>query len=404
MSPTVPAYISSFLPTWTQSSGRTSISPNGTAEGENQKLPPPHPALGWDKTLSEVGQGVRGTGQCLVSLLASAAINRADRDSAHSRTTGAGWLQVLAKALRRQLAPQPHSATPHAWPPGALTQVLGQPGYQRGRDVKRELRSTQSCAVPGVLHRGVTAQNQGKPFLQPAPIEKTGSVGLVAQTSQGRGCKQNFSDGKKRTAPPFQLLTHHVKRALVVGHNDCRALHLEVLQSLHLKSQAEEILEGLDHSFDDSAEEKSSQQQGREVTGSATPRMGGRRQEVHSDREPPLSFALWSTQVSVLHGPICSKCFSCMLSTVCSQCGNLTGSQLDSMVHISFKLTASAHKQAHSGLFGRPKSSLVELQRANWKPFKVQEEEMLVTALDQGPLPLPVLLIRCCLFPTVPWL
>lgn len=48
MSPTIPAYISSFLPTWTQSSGRTSISPNVTTEGETQQSRPP-PALRWDK-------------------------------------------------------------------------------------------------------------------------------------------------------------------------------------------------------------------------------------------------------------------------------------------------------------------------------------------------------------------
>lgn len=48
MSPTVPVYISSFLPTWTQLSGRTSISPNGMAEGKTQQSPP-LPALRWDK-------------------------------------------------------------------------------------------------------------------------------------------------------------------------------------------------------------------------------------------------------------------------------------------------------------------------------------------------------------------
>lgn len=78
----------------------------------------------------------------------------------------------------------------------------------------------------------------------------------------------------------------------MVGHNDSRALHLEVLQSLHLKPQAEEILEGPDKSSDDSAEEKSSQQQGREVTGAAIPSEGGRRQEQLWDREPPVLFAV----------------------------------------------------------------------------------------------------------------
>lgn len=76
---------------------------------------------------------------------------------------------------------------------------------------------------------------------------------------------------EKRSLPSHQLLTHHVEDALMVGQNDSRALYLEVLQSLHLKPQAEEILEGLDNSFDDSAEgKKSSQQQSREAKGCNT--------------------------------------------------------------------------------------------------------------------------------------
>lgn len=65
--------------------------------------------------------------------------------------------------------------------------------------------------------------------------------------------------------------------------------------------------------------------------------------------------------------------------------------QPDSTVHASFKLTASAHNQAHSRLFRRGKSSLVQLrepckQRANWKPSNIQEGWTLVSTLDQGPL------------------
>lgn len=110
MSPTLPAYISSFLPTWTQSSGRTSISPNVMAEGETQQSPPAACTQLGQETQSEVWRGVPGTGQCLVSLLASAAINRAEGDSAHSRITGAGWLQVRARPLKRQLTPWPQGA------------------------------------------------------------------------------------------------------------------------------------------------------------------------------------------------------------------------------------------------------------------------------------------------------
>lgn len=39
MSPTKPVYNSSFLPTWTQLSGSTSISPNTMAEDETQQSP-----------------------------------------------------------------------------------------------------------------------------------------------------------------------------------------------------------------------------------------------------------------------------------------------------------------------------------------------------------------------------
>lgn len=206
----------------------------------------------------------------------------------------------------------------------------------------------------------------------------------------------------------------------MVGHNDSRALHLEVLQSLHLKPHAKEILEGLDHSSDDSAEEKSSQQQGREVTGSAIPRVGRRRQEQLCDREPPVSFALWSTQVSVLHGPMCSRCFSCTLSPVHSQCGNFTGSlgeadcnfeastarlngpcflQADSISSQPGSLRALRNRQV------QPSTAARALQRANWKPSEVQEGGTLVSTLDQGPLLLQSSLpIKCCLFPPMLWL
>lgn len=84
----------------------------------------------------------------------------------------------------------------------------------------------------------------------------------------------------------------------MVGHNDSRALHLEVLQSLHLKPQAEEILEGPDNSSDDSAEKKSSQQQGRE--GRLYP--VGVEGDKKSSRTENLQSVLCSTQVSALHG------------------------------------------------------------------------------------------------------
>lgn len=150
MSPTVPAYISSFLPTWTQPSGRTSISPNVTAEGETQQPPPPQaPALGWD----------RGRGEAL-------------------------------------------------------------------------------------------------------PVTSTKPVASGAQSSAGAGDASRASHRvtKKSASPLGLLLTHHVEDALVVGHNDGGALHLKVLQSFHLKPQAEEIFEGLDHGFDDPTEEEKSGQ------------------------------------------------------------------------------------------------------------------------------------------------
>lgn len=190
----------------------------------------------------------------------------------------------------------------------------------------------------------------------------------------------------------------------MVGHNDSRALHLEVLQSLHLKPQAEEILEGLDNSFDDSAEEKSSQQQGKEVTGSAIPSMGGRRQEELCGREPPVSFALClscmvpcAQRASVACEALSTPSVEILLEAWAKLTVTLRPVQLESMVHVSFKLTASDHNQAHYELFGRGESSLVLLevpceQRPNWKPSKVQEGETLVSTPNQGPLLLlPVL-------------
>lgn len=53
----------------------------------------------------------------------------------------------------------------------------------------------------------------------------------------------------------------------MVGHDDGRALHLEVLQSFHLKPQAEEVLEGLDYGFDDPGEEKREEESGQTAAG-----------------------------------------------------------------------------------------------------------------------------------------
>lgn len=95
------------------------------------------------------------------------------------------------------------------------------------------------------------------------------SASTDGEATPGAACPGGTSrtsptgEQEKCSLPSHQLLTHHVEDALMVGHNDSRALHLEVLQSLHFKPQAEEILEGPDNSFDDSAEEKSSQQEGR---------------------------------------------------------------------------------------------------------------------------------------------
>lgn len=114
-----------------------------------------------------------------------------------------------------------------------------------------------------------------------------------------------------------------------------------------------------------------------------------------------------------LHSPTCSRCFSCCPLPVWAfywQLGDFKASTDELMVHTSFKLTASAHNQAHYRLFGRGKSSPTQLQEPytqdKLEALQCQEGGMLVSTLDHRPLLLlPTSATHLVLFVSpVPWL
>ena len=112
----MPAYISSFLATWTQSSGRISISPNVMAEGETQQ-PPSLPALRWDKR-DNPRCGGEHQGQASALFLCRLLLPSAEQETQHM----AGWQgqggcrsQQDPSSDSSLLGPRiPSWATPHA--------------------------------------------------------------------------------------------------------------------------------------------------------------------------------------------------------------------------------------------------------------------------------------------------
>lgn len=106
---------------------------------------------------------------------------------------------------------------------------------------------------------------------------------------------------------------------------------------------------------------------------------------------------------------MCSRCCSCMLNPVHSQCGSFTGSLGEDNGDFQLstaRLNSPPFLQANSislqsgslQLFGRGESILVQLQepckqQANWNPSQVQNAGTMVSAVGCSPLYSAVMLL-----------